>query len=76
MEVAARWGPFTGMMGPERSHAEAVVAVGAGGAPGDGVSERYWAHPTHNTVSSTLRLIGERARKALERGQRIRAVAL
>eukprot|EP00966_Prymnesium_polylepis_P124399 2876909-Prymnesium_polylepis.1 len=35
MDVAARWGPFTGMMGPERSHAEAAIAAGAGGAPGD-----------------------------------------
>ena len=74
-EIARRWGSFTGLMGPERSHGPPVGQQG-GGDEETGAMERYWAHPTHNTVGSALRMIGERARNAMEQGRRIRAVAL
>ena len=51
--LSARFGPFTEFLGAEREHGRAV------GCPGDGRS-RLWMHPTHSTVGSTLRLLGER----------------
>ena len=52
MPLAARFGPFTEMLGAEREFAGAAARV-AGPA-------RIWCHPTHDTVGSVLRLIGSR----------------
>ena len=61
-ELAARWGPFTEWIGAERRHAKGGSTVAAGG--------RLWVHPTHTTVGSALRLIGERLGEAGERRAR------
>ena len=70
--LSRRWGPFNGFLGPERTHREAVAQAGVTCEGGDCL----WVHPTFNTVGSSLRLLGNRARRAIERGERFRAVAL
>ena len=50
-ELAARWGPFTEWIGAERRHSQEQAR--------DSV-DRLWVHPSHTTVGSALRLVGER----------------
>ena len=64
-ELVARWGPFTEWIGSERRHAQ----VGAR----DGV-DRLWVHPSHTTVGSALRLVGERLGEC--RGRRTEGIVL
>ena len=63
-ELVACWGPFTEWIGAERRHPQ--------GSPSAGGVERLWVHPTHSTVGSALRLIGERIIEAGE--QRVSGV--
>jgi hypothetical protein len=58
-ELAARWGPFTEWIGAERRHAQEPAQRDDG--------DRLWVHPTHTTVGSALRLVGERLGEASER---------
>ena len=51
MALAKRHGPFTEWVGAERRHAQTKGRVGA---------TRLWLHPTHSTVGSALRMLGER----------------
>ena len=62
-ELAERFGPFTEWIGSERRHTQER------GSSMDGV-DRLWVHPTHTTVGSALRLIGERLGEAGERPTR------
>jgi hypothetical protein len=55
-ELVERWGPITEWIGAERRHMQPRAA------PRDG--DRLWVHPTHTTVGSALRLIGERLGEA------------
>ena len=50
-----RFGPFTELLGAERTFAPSRCA--RGGARGEA---RLWLHPTYTTVGSALRLLGER----------------
>ena len=59
-EASAGWG---GGIGSERRHTQER------GSSMDGV-DRLWVHPTHTTVGSALRLIGERLGEAGERPTR------
>ena len=54
--LARRWGPFTDWLGAERRHEQ--PRDGGGGLETRG--QRLWLHPSHSTVGSALRLIGER----------------
>ena len=58
-ELLARFGPFTEWIGAERRHAQPRPPAGGG--------DRLWVHPTHTTVGSALRLVGERLGEAHER---------
>ena len=60
-ELVAQWGPFTEWIGAERRHAQPSA---------EGQVDRLWVHPTHSTVGSALRLIGERLGEAGERSTR------
>jgi hypothetical protein len=62
-ELTERFGPFTEWIGSERRHTQER------GSSMDGV-DRLWVHPTHTTVGSALRLIGERLGEAGERPTR------
>ena len=57
-ELVARWGSFTEWIGAERRHSQPCV---------EGQVDRLWVHPTHTTVGSALRLIGERLAESGER---------
>ena len=54
--LAARFGPFTEMLGAERRHTQSDASRGGEAAS----TVRLWLHPTHTTVGSALRLVGER----------------
>ena len=56
-ELAARWGPFTEWIGAERRHPQGRACDGDD-------ADRLWVHPTHTTVGSALRLVGERLGEA------------
>ena len=56
-ELVAKWGPFTEWIGAERRHAQPRAV---------GQADCLWVHPTHTTVGSALRLIGERLSEAGE----------
>jgi len=64
-ELEQRWGPFTQWIGAERRHPQRSTAGGVD-------VDRLWVHPTHTTVGSALRLIGERLSEA--GGRRVRGV--
>ena len=49
--LESRYGPFTEMIGPERTFARRTE---------QGESKAIWAHPTYDTVGSALGRIGER----------------
>ena len=76
--LASRWfaqlerayGQPTRFLGPERGHRSSDGAP----APADGIFD--WFHPTFATVGSALRLLHERAARALESGTDYRALAL
>ena len=56
-ELSARFGPFTEWIGAERRHSQSRAAAAEG-------VDRLWVHPTHTTVGSALRLVGERLGEA------------
>jgi hypothetical protein len=58
-ELTARWGPFTEWIGSERRHVQRRASTDDG--------DCLWVHPTHTTVGSALRLIGERLGEARAR---------
>ena len=74
--LASRFGPFTEVLGAERRHQQPARGGGSVGDEGDAANEsgalrggetvtaRLWLHPSHTTVGSTLRLVGERLSEA------------
>ena len=64
--VARRWGPFTEWIGSERRHGQ------QGSLAADGA--RLFVHPSHSTVGSAMRLIGERLSE--RDGERVRGVII
>ena len=54
--LAARFGPFTEWLGAERRFGDARKGEEASGA----MSDRLWVHPSHSTVGSAMRRLGER----------------
>ena len=59
-ELVAQHGQFTEWIGAERRHARGLRQGESGG-------DRLWVHPSHTTVGSALRLIGERLGEAGDR---------
>ena len=68
--LEARWGRFTSFLGPERAHASRASVGGALSG------EHAWMHATPATTGSALRLLTDRADRALQAGLQFSAVAL